>query len=334
MANYKTRATIYEVAKASGFSLATVSRVINRKNNVSEKTKQKVMETIARLGYKPSALAQGLATSKSTNIGLVLPSKNYIYLSNAISGMSDIAKIYGYQTTLFFTKPTREEMNETLERIIMSHVDGVIFFDDVFLEEDFIELSNYKIPMVIIGKNITGENIASIILDYTKALQECIQQHYKFGNEPLYFLHVENPGILMGNIEKTVEEEMKKKGYEKDFHILKITDEYDEAYEEIYEFLKKEKVGFFIAPRDSLSCAVANAALDLNIKIPDDIQILSVINTKYSKIMRPKLSSLSLDMYEIGSIAMRMMTKLLNSSLNQKTYFFTAEIIHRQSSRN
>ena len=63
MNNLKERVTIYEVAKASGVSLATVSRVINKQGNMTEATRKKVEDTIAKLGYKPSGLAQALACS-------------------------------------------------------------------------------------------------------------------------------------------------------------------------------------------------------------------------------------------------------------------------------
>lgn len=333
MPNLKSRVTIYEVAKASGYSLATVSRVINKKTNVSEKTKKKVLETIERLGYKPSALAQGLATSKSTNIGLILPAKNYVYLSNVLSGMIDVAKIYGYQTTLFFTKPDRDEVKETIEKLIVSHVDGAILFDDALIEDDFYEISKYNIPIVVINQNVEGENMASIRLDYADAIKQCIEEHYSYFDEPIYLLHINNPGILMEKLEKIARDEMKRLNREDQLHIVSITDSYNETYNTIYEFLKENKKGCFIAPRDSLSCAVANAALDLGLSIPKDVQILSIVGTKYSTIMRPKLSSLSLDMYEVGSVAMRMMTKFLLSTLKQKTFVFKVEVVHRESSR-
>ena len=71
MENLKDRVTIYQVAQAAGVSLATVSRVINKQGNVTETTRAKVEETIKRLGYKPSGLAQALATNKTTNIGVI-----------------------------------------------------------------------------------------------------------------------------------------------------------------------------------------------------------------------------------------------------------------------
>ena len=81
MENLKERVTIYEVAKASGVSLATVSRVMNGSGTVREDTKKKVMSVIKKLGYKPSGLAQALATNKTTNIGVIIPSANYVYIA-------------------------------------------------------------------------------------------------------------------------------------------------------------------------------------------------------------------------------------------------------------
>ena len=95
MSNLKERVTIYEVAKLSGVSLATVSRVINNSSTVSEKTKKRVMDVIKQLGYKPSGLAQALATNKTTNIGVIIPSANYVYISNLLNGMyGEVLSVY------------------------------------------------------------------------------------------------------------------------------------------------------------------------------------------------------------------------------------------------
>ena len=126
MKNTKDRVTIYEVARASGVSLATVSRVINKQGNVTEATRKKVEETIVRLGYKPSALAQALATNRSTNIGVVIPSANYVYISNMLNGITDAAKEKGYVLTLFVTSHSRDDAKQMIEKVITSHVDGAI----------------------------------------------------------------------------------------------------------------------------------------------------------------------------------------------------------------
>ena len=124
--NRKERPTIYEVAKVAGVSLATVSRVINNHSNVTEKTRKAVEDAIQRLGYKPSALAQGLANSSSTNIGIRIPSTGYSYVSNRLDGRIDVAKIYHYLTSIFITKRTKIDAGNVIDSLIQSHVDGAL----------------------------------------------------------------------------------------------------------------------------------------------------------------------------------------------------------------
>ena len=118
MQNLKDRVTIYEVAKASGVSLATVSRVINNQGNVTLKTKAKVEDVINRLGYKPSGLAKALATSKTTEIGVVIPSANYVYISNVLNGITEVAKEKGFTLSLFVTSHSREDALNVVEKVI------------------------------------------------------------------------------------------------------------------------------------------------------------------------------------------------------------------------
>ena len=81
------RITIYDVAKEADVSLATVSRVINGSEVVREDTRIKVQEAIEKLGYKPNAIAQGLALSKTTTIGLIVPEASYFYTGQIINGL-------------------------------------------------------------------------------------------------------------------------------------------------------------------------------------------------------------------------------------------------------
>ncbi len=285
----KRRVTIYQVSKESGYSLATVSRVINNKSNVTEETKKKIMDVIERLGYKPSAIAQGLAKSKSTNVGIVIPSSMHTYVASMLSGMVDIAKIYGYDTTLFFTSQNKDEVEEVVNKVITSNVDGAVIFDDQLSEEDIEKLVNYGIPVSVIGREIENENVAR------------------------------NEAIKLGKGDL--------------FSTLTVEDSYSKTYEQFLKYFVDHKKGCFITPRDSISCGVANAAIFNKINIPQDVQILSVIGTKYSKIVRPSLTSCDIDMYEVGSIGMRMLTKLLNGTLKNKVYPFVSTIEKRESTR-
>ena len=331
MGIYKDRVTIYEVAKAAGVSLATVSRVINNQSNVTLETKKRVEDTIARLGYKPNALAQGLATNRTTNIGIVIPDVNYVHISNLLSGMIDIGKIYGYQTTLFVTKHSSQDTKEVIAKLLTSHVDGAVVFDDELEQSDIETIIKYNIPLILIGDkfDIKDEKVGNITLNFASAIKEVINRHYENGGEKVTFLHSTNEGKMIQAIESKITNDLLKDSYEE----MLVTDSYHETYLQFIEYFKKVKKGQFVCPRDSLACALTNAAIDSGLKVPEDIEVVSVIGTKYSIVSRPTISSCELDFYDVGSIAMRMVTKLLKDELKNKYYHFDARYNSRSSTR-
>lgn len=333
MQNLKDRVTIYQVAQAAGVSLATVSRVINKQGSVTPSTRKKVEATIQALGYKPSGLAQALATNRSTNIAVVIPSANYVYISNLLSGITDIAKEKGYVLNLFSTSHSREEALSMIDKVITTHVDGAIIFDDQLDAEDITKITSYNVPSIVIDSKISGEKVGNILLNYDAALRALIEDYYaKGGDKVMTFLHVHNAGRLARHCEKTflrIHEELGK-----ECHVMNCDDSYTHTYNDFCEYFKEHKDGYFIAYRDSIAAAVSNAATDNGLKVPDQVEILSLVGTKYSHILRPTLTSMQIDMVEVGKRAMYMLTDLLQQSLVDKSGKFEAKLVRGGSTRN
>ena len=237
----KKRVTIYQVATESGFSLATVSRVINDKGNVTEETKRKVLETIERLGYKPSAIAQGLAKSNTTSVGIVIPSSMYSYVANMLSGMTDIAKIYGYKTILFVTSQDKQASSKVVEEVIQANVEGVVIFDDQLSEDDIKKMVSYSVPVCVIGRDSLSisDNVAIIPLKYEQTLRKTIDLHFEKGDENVYFLKMdEGEGSLMTSLLKIAEDECIKLGHGDKFFVKEISDSYTKTYDQFYKLFK------------------------------------------------------------------------------------------------
>lgn len=330
---YKDRVTIYEVAKVAGVSLATVSRVINNHPNVTEKTRKAVNDAIQRLGYKPSALAQGLANSKSTNIGIMIPSTGYSYVSNMLDGMIDIAKIYGYITSIFVTKRTKEDAAQMIESLIKSHVDGAVIYDDELGTDEIRSIQNYHIPLIVVGHDMEGEALGSIIIEYKEPVMDVVKEHLMQGNDDVYVLDIVNQGKMLGEIRDGLLEYGQNNG--KHVQTIQFNDSYGIVYAGMKEFFKTHRSGYFVAPRDSLAAAVVNAAQESGLRIPEDVQVLAEIGSKYSYIVRPQVSSFSIDMFKVGSIAVRMLTKLLNEpeGIKQKTFKIRATFNKRETTK-
>ena len=96
----KQTITIYDVAREAGVSMATVSRVVNGNPNVKPSTRKKVSEVIERLDYRPNAVARGLASKKTTTVGVIIPNITNVFFSALARGIDDIAAMYKYDIIL------------------------------------------------------------------------------------------------------------------------------------------------------------------------------------------------------------------------------------------
>src|SRR5699024_3155064 len=92
--------TIYDVAREDRVSMATVSRVVNGNQNVKPETRDKVNEVIKKLNYRPNAVARGLASKRTTTVGVIIPDISNVYYSQLARGLEDIATMYKYHSII------------------------------------------------------------------------------------------------------------------------------------------------------------------------------------------------------------------------------------------
>lgn len=331
MENLKDRVTIYEVAKESGVSLATVSRVINNGGHVKESTKRKVLDVIASLGYKPSGVAQALATNKTTNVGVIIPSANYVYISNLLNGITNACKEKGLTLNLYTTSHNSEDAKSCIERVIKSHVDGVIVFDDELDADDLKFFNTYSLPVIAINNRISNEDTGCVTFGYEHLLKSIIEDNFSRGSKKMTFLHVHNCGRLLARIEKQFIKVHEQN--DREYDIMNCDDSYQRTYNDFMERFKEYKKGYFIAYRDSIAAAVLNAAADSGLRVPEDVEVLSIIGTKYSRIIRPRVSHLNVDFQEVGKRAMFMLYDLMHGQLSDREYKFESEYIKLDSTK-
>ncbi|HLV49398.1 MAG TPA: LacI family DNA-binding transcriptional regulator [Erysipelothrix sp.] len=306
------RVTIYDVAKEAGVSLATVSRVINGLEIVREETRLKVEAAIDKLGYKPNAIAQGLALQKSTTIALVVPEASFGYTGQIINGLIDVAKIYKYNIVLHTMSEGIVEIKDIVDEIIKSRVDGVIIYNDKLLKKEMAELSKYNFPIVIIGNRISDDNISSVYVDIENAVYELSISKLKENKDY-------RVGVIQDRVNDFTTSEMirgvqkayKEMGIEEDGYI-EIPSEYRRSYDYFLDTIKDLPYNFLIANRDSQAIAALNAAHESGMSIPDDLEIVCLIDSKYNNMVRPRLSSFAIPSYDLGAVAMRVLTKMLH----------------------
>lgn len=308
------RVTIYDVAKEAGVSLATVSRVINRSDVVKAPTKNKVEAAIERLGYKPNAIAQGLALSKTTTIGLVIPEASYTYIGQIINGLIDVAKMYNYNIILHTITEGITDLNDIIETIIRSRVDGVIVYNDKLVIDRIEEISSYNIPIVIVGNRTSGHMVSSVFVDIEKAIYELVTEYLDKGIDDIAIIQDRKNPCAVEQMVNGASRAFKEHG--KEFvNYLEMDAASRTSYKFMSKYLKDHRHDLIIAHRDSQAMATINAARENGYDVPKDIEVVCVIDTKYNSMMRPQISSFAIPSYDLGAVSMRIMTKMLHDEV-------------------
>ena len=110
-------------------------------------------------------------------------------------------------------------------------------------------------------------------------------------------------------------------------NFIPIPSEYRTSYDFLSRYFKDHRHGLIIANRDSQALAILNAARENGIRVPEDMEVVCVIDTKYNSMVRPQVSSFAIPSYDLGSVSMRVMTKMLNHAQEGRaielSYLFT-----------
>ena len=304
------RVTIYDVAKEADVSLATVSRVVNGSNVVKSATKAKVEEAINRLGYKPNAIAQGLALQRTTTIGLILPGSSFSSAGQMINGLCDVAKIYDYNISLHTISEGITLIQEAIDEVIKSRVDGVVIVSDQSLDDSTKLLNDYNIPMVVVGDRVVSDSVCSVYIDYCTAIEELCDSYLEKGINDIVVLEDRKNRNVTKDMVKGAEAAFEKHGKKFD-NYLELSNDQRSTYKFLKGYFADHKHQLMVVNRDSQALAVINAARENNIRIPDEMELVCLNDSKYTSMVRPEVSAFVMPSYDLGAVAMRLMTKML-----------------------
>jgi LacI family transcriptional regulator len=305
--------TIYSVALAAGVSLATVSRVLNNPEKVKEDTRNRVLKVIKELGYRPNVIARGLASRKTTTVGVVISDITRASVSEMLGGISDIASHYQYSIKIF---PVNEDMDvlESFRGIVAEQVDGIIYLNDELSEKRVEEIKKIfnqnNIPFVFANVVSDDHEVPVVSIDYEKAGYEITKHMIQDGRKDVYLLSTARRYSVNEKKEIGYTKAMEEAGLEP--KIFRTSGDTHINRQHFSSFFKDKKVDAAIGVRDSIAVSFMNIARDNDRKVPQDVAVAGFQNTKYALLARPMLTSIDIPVYDIGAVSMRLLTKLMN----------------------
>lgn len=307
-----SNATIYDVAGKAEVSLATVSRVLNNPEKVNEATRNKVLKVIKELGYKPNAIARGLASHKTTTVGIMLSDVTRASTSQLLGGIIDIAKKYSYSIKIFSMAGDNSVL-DSIREVISEQVDGVLFLNNE-IDNDQMNIvkeqtSNANIPLVLTNVISEDPELASVAIDYVAASYNITNKLISSGKKNIYLLSTVRRYTVNTKKEEGYLRAMDEAGLEP--KIFRTSGDLSINTPHFEEYFETHEVDAAIGVRDSIAVSFMNVMINKGKKVPEDVAVVGYQNTKYAMLARPALTCIDTPVYDIGAVAMRLLTKIM-----------------------
>ena len=288
---------IYDIAEMAKVSIATVSRVVNGSDKVSEKTRKKVMAVIEEVGYTPNVFAQGLGLNTMHTVGILVPSISDLYMSNAVYYLQERLRGYGYDCILSCSGFEPEGKKRHVNMLLSKHVDGLILVGSTYAgngehvqDTDYIREAAEHVPVFVINGNVQGENVYCTVNDDVRAMYDVTSKLIESGRERIVFL---TDSLSYSAIKK-------RKGYEQalEDHGIPLRPELEmhvvNQMHAVRDQLRECRTPFdaVVAANDEIAIGALKYAVMKGLRVPEDLSVVGYNNCNIALACEPELTSI------------------------------------------
>lgn len=324
-------ATIREVAKRAGVSVATVSRVLNKKGYVSQETKERVLLAIEDLKYKPNDVARSLFKGKSKLIALLVPDIMNPFFPELARSVEDVCSAHGYTFVLCNTDNSMEKELSYITALQQKSVDGLIVVSSTLTKEHTEEI---KVPIVSLDRTFSA-NVTTVKSNNRQGAKLAAEYLKSIGCKRI--AHVTGPESASNTRErlKGFMDVVRNDHWFISDYIVSGNYNMSVAKEAITDLLLKHpEIDGLFAGNDVMAVGALKAAEQLNIRVPDDLSIIGFDGITLGETTTPTLTTVAQPIYKMGSRAAELLIEQINDpSILKKTEELPVKLIVRQSTR-
>ena len=304
-------ARLEDVAKDSGFSRATVSRVINEETRVKPETVRKIKESMEKLGYKPNLAARALSSGRKNAVAVLLPDVTALYYSNLLRGITDVAQDVFYHTIV----KSIQKIDLAADLIDSNMVDGFIIRHSSYNEKiDRLikKIEKSQIPVIFIGRPFNDSRSPSIIVDNVGGARK--MGHYFAGNNyrKILFITGRADNIDSNDRKYGFRMGLSERGYNLE-NLVEAEGDFskEKAYQIATRYLKNGEYDAVFAANDNSAMGVLHYLNENGIKVPEDVSVAGFDDAFFAEYLWPPLTTVRQPMYQIGQVAMNNMLRII-----------------------
>lgn len=287
-------ASMKDVARLSGVSVSTVSRVINNSLPVDDETRRRVETAIEKVNYTPNLLARGLRMRSGHLIGLVIPDLSNQTFSRLIDYGQESAQRRGYDVIVGITNNDAEAEERFIQGLLDRNVDGVIF-SRVSDRSHVLRMMNRRgVPFVVLDRSLERERVPTVVLDNERAGEMAAEHLLSLGHREMACITGPLDIAIVRDRFSSFRETVLKAGANLPQYALFEGDfSYRSGEQGVRELLSSgTRFSALWALNDYMAVGALNALRAEGVRVPEDVSLMGLDNVDCSWMSRPQLTTI------------------------------------------
>ena len=292
-------ATLKDIAKHANVSVCTVSRYLSSDMTVKKETEERIQLAIKELGYVRNVVAKALKRKETYNIAVILPKINNLYYSEITSGISQTLGKHHYNLYIYEVDNLNLSEDEILQLMRENMIAGIIFiglFSDTSFQESIHSALEWEIPVVYANRCIPYDGYPLLYPDLIQASKLGVEYLLAKGRKRIALVHKQLPDHLLAYFLDGFDGASK--GGQKPL-LMEITDGMDLS-KDLVPVLQENQIDGVFVLNELSAVYLTKALVEANIRIPEDMAVLSLGNSLISQISTPELTCVDLQNRELG----------------------------------
>lgn len=328
------RVSITDIARELKVTASTVSRALNGTGKVSEKRKREILDLAKKLGYRPNPFARNLVENKTHTIGVLIPEFTHHFYSRVLAGIESVTSKSSYHLIICTSNEKQKQEIKACHTFLDARVDGVLATISKKNEKfrHLQEIIDSGTQLVLIDRQCEELESSYVVSNDFEGAFKAVSHLIHTGCKSI--VHIQGPKNLSTTFNRNMgyQEALKKQSltYQADWIVQ--SDDQEILFSTIRHLLTTQGIDGVFAYSDYLAYEVYKIAVDLGLKIPQDLSIIGFADEPMAGYLSPKLTTVDQKPFEMGAQAARiLLSQIDNPDFPQEFLSLQTELIVRDS---